>query len=444
MATGSVYSHACFGFIVGLAVTSVTGAIWAQAAPDGTGSAGAPRREGNADAVLSLDAALDLAMRGHPGLAARACGVRAAEARVRHAGARPNPELALGVSEYDRNGNGFDSAEIEAAISQRFELGGKRRGRQRVAEAEHGLSERDLASLRLDVRAETTRRFVALVAAQARVALAGAALQTAERVAFAVEERVKAGKEPPMRAAKAQAELELARLHGTTERKALGAARSRLTAMWGDEICLFAMADDTSAEPLAPPEELETLHARLPTTPEWGRWEDELRLREALLAAEKAERVPDMEVSAGLQRFAEDSSDAVLFGIALPLPLFNRNQGRIEAARHERDRIREERRSAHTALQAELAVAYAAFDSSHERARTLREKIVPTMERAFEVAHEGYRQGKFSYLDMLDAQRAVLDARASLIDAIETRYTTRADIERLTGVNVSPSTAITK
>ncbi len=415
---------------VGLAVTGATGAVWAQA----------PARGGEtfptlpeAPDVLTLGTALELAMRGHPGLSAGTSGVRAAEARWRQARVFPNPEIAVGVSEYGRHGNGFDAAETEASLTQRMELGGKRTGRMRQGQAEYGLAAWALEGMRLDIRAETKRRFAAVVAAQARVALATACEHAAERVAFAVDARVQAGKEPPMQGAKAKAEWALARLQRSTEHQALAAATARLTAMWGAESHPFTVADESSLGAWVAPAELEELRAQLSSIPEWRHWADAIRLREASLASARAARTPDVDVSVGLQRFEDDASDAVRFGIALPLPLFDRNHGNVAAARHELDRIREERRAATIDLHLALTDAYTRFGTAHERVKTLGESVVPTMESAFEAAQEGYRQGKFGYLDMLDTQRALFEARAALIDATETYHSARTDLERLTG-----------
>src|SRR5690606_4662401 len=142
------------------------------------------------------------------------------------------------------------------------------------------------------------------------------------------------------------------------------------------------------------------LVARLPFVPELARWEQEVRLREATVTAERAQRTPDLEVFAGLQRFEEDGSHAFAFGVALPIPIFDRNQGNIEAARHELDRALQERRAAEIELRTDLTEAQALATEAHGHALTLQDSVVPALEQAFEAAREGYRQGKFGFLDL--------------------------------------------
>jgi cobalt-zinc-cadmium efflux system outer membrane protein len=270
-----------------------------------------------------------------------------------------------------------------------------------------------------------------VVAAQRRLALAGASVEAAELTAGAVTERVKAGKEPPLQAAKASVEVALARLQHETEGNVLMAARTRLAAMWG-QAAGFGDAEDTLDDELAEPENLERLRTRLTATPEWAREDQKIRLREAALASEMAARVPDLDVAAGVQRFEEDGTDAMTLGVALSLPLFDRNRYTIASARHELERARAEQHAAKLALQAGLADAHTELVTARGRARTLREQVVPTMEQAFAAAQEGYRQGKFDFLDVLDAQRGLFKAGTSLVNALADYYDARAEIERIT------------
>ena len=389
-----------------------------------------------AQEVISLDVALSLAVMRNPELAAFSYDVRAAEARVLQARKFPNPELEVEIEEFDRGGEGFDSAETSIALGQLIELGGKRRWRTRMAEAEGELAGWDYESKRLSVYAETAKRFMTVVAAQRRLDLARSAAELAEKTAHAVGERVKGGKEPPLQASKASAELELARLEALQAETMLSVKRKMLAAMWGSGAPHFQRAEGDLNGVLASVPSMEALRARLPANPELARWDAALRRLQAELSAEKAERIPDLEARIGVQRFEEDGSDALAFGIGVPLPLFDRNQGNIAAARHELAKARAKRRAAETTLATELAEAHADLTSAHRRALALRSKVVPAMEEAFNAAHAGYTQGKFGFLDMLDAQRGLFEATGELVDALADYHAALAEIQRLTGTGI--------
>lgn len=386
--------------------------------------------------VLQLPDALALALRGNPDLAAFSCEVRAAEARVLQAGLLPNPELELAVDEYDRDGAGFDSAETSVTLGQLFELGGKRRWRKRMAEAEGELAGWDYESKRLDVFAETAQRFTAVQAAQERLALARSGVELATQVDRAVSLRVEAGKEPPLQASKSAAELEMARLEADEAGNALGNARRKLAAMWGAPQAGFENVQGDLKSVMKDVPALEVLQSHLVNNPELARWEPELCLRRAALSAEKAARIPDLQGSVGYLQYEEDDTDALAFGAGLPLPLFDRNQGNIAAARHSLAKAEAERSATEVALEADLAEAHALLRMALQRVVALREKVVPAMEEAFRAAHEGYQQGKFGFLDMLDAQRGLFDAKIALLEAQGGYQSALIDIQRLTGTDI--------
>jgi cobalt-zinc-cadmium efflux system outer membrane protein len=405
--------------------------------------AGQEVRDGGVDEMpvaptgtLTLEQALGAALLRNPSLAAFSYDVRAAEARVLQARVLPNPELEVEVGEYDRDGAGFDSAETAIAFGQLFELGGKRRWRTRMAEAEGELAGWDYESKRLDVFTDTAQRFTAVIAAQERLALAGSAVQLAEKTSTAVGERVKAGKEPPLQASKSEAELEMARMEALGAENGLRVTRQRLAAMWGAERAEFKGVEGHLHTVLGPIPSLDSLRSRLSLNPELARWDAELRLRHAALSSEKAARVPDITAAIGFQRYEEDGTDSLAFGVGLPLPLFDRNQGNIAAAAHEISKAEAERSAAALALAAELAELHAGLTTSHQRVEALRGKVVPAMEQAFGAAHEGYTQGKFGFLDMLDAQRGLFEAKGALVDALSDYHTALADIQRITGTSI--------
>ena len=404
-----------------------------------------PAGDGHADApvdvtgILDLPQALALAVMRNPGLEAYSYEVRAADARVLQARLLPNPELEVEVEEYDRRGSGFDSADMAVVLGQLFELGGKRGRRVRAAEAGRDLAAWDYEARRLAVLTDTAKRFVTAVAARRRLELAESAAELAEKTSRAVTERVKVGKEPPLQGSKAAAELEMARVGALEAAEELTLALKILASMWGDEHPRFeGVQGDLDRIPDTIPA-LEALRSRLPVSPGLARWDAELQLRRAELASMKAARVPDMEAFFGYQRFEGDGSDALAFGVCFPLPLFDRNQGNIAAAESRLAGVEAERQAAVAALRNELSAAHVALSTAHRRVQVFRARVVPAMEEAFSAAREGYREGKFGFLDVLDAQRGLFGARGALVDALSDYHIAVADIQRITGERVETS-----
>jgi cobalt-zinc-cadmium efflux system outer membrane protein len=122
-----------------------------------------------------------------------------------------------------------------------------------------------------------------------------------------------------------------------------------------------------------------------------------------------------------------------VFNFSLPIPLFDRNRGALLEARYRVTQAGEARRAVEVRVQAELASTYAALSAAFAEATTLRDSVLPGASRAFDAASEGYRQGKFGFLEVLDAQRTLFEARGQYIEVLAAYHHAVADMERLIG-----------
>lgn len=384
--------------------------------------------------ALTLERAVALALARNPELAAASWGVGAAEARIGQAALRPNPEVELEIEEFGGTGDagGFDAATATLAFGHEIELGGKRALRTEVARVERRLAAWDREAKRLDVIADASAAFVEVVAAQQMAVVAGENAKLAERTLEVASERVAAGKVPQIEEVQARVELASSRIELARARRTLVMAREALAETWGSARPAFGVAEgdltDAGGVPL-----LDGLLTRALGSPEIARLADEVALREAELAAERANATPNLGVSIGVQQLAESGDTAFMVGIAIPLPICDRNQGGIAAAERELSGALEERRAAVMAATAALRRAHHRLASAHEEAESLRSEVLPGARKAFDVAEEGYRSGKFEYLAVLEAQRALSDARAQYVEAAAERRLAAVEVERLAG-----------
>jgi len=133
--------------------------------------------------------------------------------------------------------------------------------------------------------------------------------------------------------------------------------------------------------------------------------------------------------------FRGTGDQALMAGISIPIPVFNRNQGNIEKARHEV--VKAESDAAATKLTARNSAFQAHEDmiNAYRQADILKSTILPAAEKAFRLAREGYRAGKFAYLEVLDSQRTLFETRAQYIAALRDYHKARAETERLTAAH---------
>jgi len=393
--------------------------------------------------MLTLRQALALALLQNPELSAFTWEVRAAEARTLQVGLRPNPELGLEVENIAGTGafQGGRSAETTLRLSQVIELGGKRARRLHVAALERDLAVWDYETKRVEVLTEVAQAFVEVLRAQERLAAEQDLVRLAEQVLATVAERVNAGKASPVEETKAGVALSTSRVALERARRELVATRQRLAATWGSSTPTFQHVEG-AFETVAAPPSAEALAERILDNPDLARWGTELQQRQAAVDLAEAQKVPDLTASGGVRYLNEADTAALVFSFAVPLPVVHRNQGAILEAQHRLAKATEERRAVVVRVRAALATVYAALTAAFVEATTLREEIIPGARRVFEATSEGYRQGKFSLLEVLDAQRTLFEARAQYIEALAHYHKAVAEAERAIGGALLPGTGL--
>ncbi len=396
-----------------------------------------PRSFDEPQGVISLRDAVGAALLGSPDLAATGYEVRAREAEALQAGLLPNPELAFELENFGGSGafSGLDAAETTVWLSQLIELGGKRVQRRRVAEYRARSAGWDYEIRRIDVLTKTAGDYIALLAARRQFDIATETASLAQRVYDAVGERVDAGKVSPVERAKAHVELTQANLQRERAVRGVAAARVRLASNWGSAEPRFdGLSGDLDRTP-APPS-FASLAAQVEQNPDIARWTAEAALRQAEVKLALAQRIPDLNVSGGVRYLNASDETVLVAGLTLPLPVFDRNQGGIQAARLRMIQGGHLEESTRVQIRTALAEAHQALDAAFVEVRMTRDELLPSAELAFKAAEEAFRQGKIGALGLFDAQRTLFNARRQLVDALLSYHITVVATERLIGAPV--------
>ncbi|MEQ9618900.1 MAG: TolC family protein [Deltaproteobacteria bacterium] len=439
-----------FGILVTAAVLSCAAIIHAAYAEGPSAQHGVDESYGGANSETSADKeleepggpvtlrqALALALMKNPELQAFSLEIRAREAQALQAGLPPNPEIGFGLEDFGGTGSveGFKGTETTVLLSQLIPLGGKLSKRRKVAALNTDLAEWDYKTVRLDVLTQTSLAFLNLLAAQKRLALDLELVGLAEKVHTTVSEQAGAGQISPIQAKRSQVALSQARIRLERTKRELEAAKKILASTWGSKDINFNEAVG-KLDSISPVPEYEKLTDLLSQNPDIARWATEMEQREAKLGLEKANAIPDPFVSGGYRRLGENDDNAFVVGISIPIPVLNRNQGGISEARRRVAKAIEEQKNAEVTVNAALASAFHNLSASYEEVILLKEDVLPQAESAYDSIFEGYREGKFALLDVLDAQRTVFDARAQYIEALRSYHSSKANVERLIGAPI--------
>ncbi len=381
------------------------------------------------EASLTLEQAIALSLAKNPALSAARREVEATEAQVLQGSLRPNPSLVYLTDDASRATNN-SSAQIDIPI----ETAGKRLARVDAAERGKEVAVSDLTGRQLKIRASVMAAFFDVLAAQELTMLADGSAALAHRATEIAAKRVMAGKVSPVEETKARVAEAGARVALAQAESELRNARRRLSSLWGNTSPNFKHAiGELDALPEVPAREL--VERRLAISPLLDRAQREVIRRQSLVSVEQSKATPDLTFSVGMKRREDVQRDQVILGLSIPLPLFNRNQGNLLEALRREDKARDELQATQTALASEVLQALEQVRSRREEAELLRTDVLPGAKSAYEAATIGFENGKFSFLEVLDAQRTLFGAKSQYLNSLAAFHRAMTDLESMLGQN---------
>ena len=360
-------------------------------------------------APVGVDDFVRLAVERNPRLARANLAIEAARGRHLQAGLYPNPDVAVN---WDEIGDRQDSRGIITApkVTQTIVTGKKLTLAQAVAAREV-----DQATLEL-----LTERFVVVTAVRSAFYEAFALQRRAEiltEVVKLADDAVANGKN--LLDAKQIARLDLVQLEVERERfraelqsvkRELPGAYRRLAAVAGQN-ALVPTAVVATFDGLPDYDPDRTREEVLAYHPQVRSAKVGVDRAQAAVRRAEAEPIPNVAVYAGYIRQFENRSHDGAVGVSMPIPVWNRNQGNIRAAKAELGMAIQAVGQTQNELAARVAAAYQAYAAARERAEVYRAELIPRAEETYKLATAAFKGGQFEYLRVIQSQRAIAEAR---------------------------------
>jgi cobalt-zinc-cadmium efflux system outer membrane protein len=190
---------------------------------------------------------------------------------------------------------------------------------------------------------------------------------------------------------------------------------------------------DGRAEALPPPPDVDALARRIAHSPTLRRAQGEVQRANAAYELERSRRVPDLTLSLGAKRAPESGRSQPMIGVSVALPLFDANQGAQLEALRRRDAAEALAEAEAQRLRTEVLQTVDQLQARASEALALKQDVLPAAQSAYDAASRGFELGKFGFLDVLDAQRTLLQARTQYLAALAQVHRAAAELERRLG-----------
>jgi cobalt-zinc-cadmium efflux system outer membrane protein len=390
-----------------------------------------PLAAAGADRV-GVEEAVEVALQRNASLLSLQAEVAAARARLAGAAlvVQQNPELDLAAG--PRWAGGERSTDWEVGISQRLEPYGQRGLRREAARQLVDAAEARLEMRRVEVAAEVRAAFYRALAAGEQAKFAAEAFELTDEGLKAVEARQRSG-------AASTIEVNAARIALGRSLRERSEAEQRRTNAIGALIVLLGLDAregftlkgklDPSASEAVDGEAL--MNAALERRPDLAAARRELEAARAEARLAGREALPNPRI--GLSYGEEERAQVLRAGIAIELPLVQRNQAGRGVADARVEQAARAAEALERTIRAEVMLAVERLRNSAVAAKAFGGAAITSAHENLQLVNEAYRAGKVDLFQLLVIRREALDARTAYLTALEELAAAEAEAKRVTG-----------
>jgi len=365
---------------------------------------------------VSVDEALQLALRQSPTVRAQQAALASTKAGETTAALRPNPSMNFLAEQFKPGGSQQDT-QYTVNVGQPLELGGKRGRRIDSARAATQVASYQLEDIRRQITLQVRSAFAGALIAREQLALAQENVKTLDDTERIQRLRAEKGDISQLELLRIQVQRFTFERDAADARQALSAAKIALRTAAGAEHIAedFDVVGELGFKEVSLDKAV-LMRRALDNRPDLRAAEADRARARADHRLARANAWWDITPQIEYQRIGPDNT--IGFGFSLPIRIFDRNQGEIARTQAEISRVDAVREA--TALQ-----VLAALETDRQIALTQRERVVslrdvylPKATVARDTVEFAYRRGGQSLLDFLDAQRSYRETALAHLQAL--------------------------
>lgn len=383
---------------------------------------------------LSLQEAISATLAHNPQLAGYRFKAEALRGEQQTAALRPGYQVGAtlengaGTGEY----KSLDAAELTLSLSSVIELGGQRDARMGVVTARQEQLQSQQRVATMDVVVALTQQFIRVVETQEQLKLQREVQALTEETLASLNRQVKEGKSSEAESLRAKAALSRSTIALASIQQNLLSERLLLARFWGQSLADFGELQ-ADLYRFGAVTSLSDLQHKLANNPDLDLLAQDIRVREASLKLARSQGNSNLEWSAGVRNFQNTNDSALVVGLSVPLGTKSRASGAITTATAELGEAHWQESATRVQLESHLSRLAGARTQALAEISSLRDQVIPQLRQAMRLTAEAFNRGRYSYLELNQAQRELIDAQLALIGAAAQAQTLNTEIDRLLG-----------
>lgn len=348
---------------------------------------------------------------------------------------RPNPEVSVGFSDIplDFRANFVKPQTFSYGISQTFELGGKRRKRIDAANADSEVARAEFQIVTWQLTNDLKKKFYAVLLAESLLKLAQENQKTFAEIIKHTTELVQLGE---------IAGLDLMRLEVEKFKFDTDVANSEKDYELAVRDLRVTLGGDYRAMDIEPsgsidyyqPYDFSLADLRdkaLAARPDLKAAQLSERAADASIRLQDAQRIPDITVGAGVDQVPAGGS-TYSFGVGIPLPVHDRNQGERAKALIEKRKAQNQQQFIANQVLSDVDKALVAFEAQKRRVELYRTGVLTKVDDIQRLTEFSLKAGESSTLELLDAIRTRRETLAGYYQTLFDYQSSLLDLELAT------------
>jgi len=372
--------------------------------------------------MMSLAAFETLADANNPTLKQANALVRRSQEQARQAGLYPNP--SVGYQGEEIRGGSFGGGEQGAFVQQSIVLGGKLGLRRNVFEQQKKSDQIGVQEQTYRVHSDIQQAFYDALAAQATVQLRQRLLGIALDAVETVHQLANVGQADAPDILQTEVESEQAKVDYVTAQRQYLQSFHVLAALAGKgDLPVAPLQGELEKTPELNAEQM--VDSIVVDSPTVKRAQQEAAIAQAQWKSAKREPVPDLQLRVGeaysfeqVEGFRKAVGPQSFASAGISIPLWNRNQGNVNAAKAEIERANQDVIREQLSLRQQAAPLAQSYSSSKFEADRYKTQLIPRAARAYELYLKKYQSMAQAYPQVLVSQRTYFQLQIGYITAL--------------------------
>jgi cobalt-zinc-cadmium efflux system outer membrane protein len=389
--------------------------------------------------ILELDKAIQDAILFSPQLKSTESAINALRGTVQQSGYQHNPEIGFNINNIAGSGSyqGGNTSEYDMLISQTIERGGKHEAKIDASKASLNAKKIDIFTNKMDIKYTVEMLYLDILSAYEYLRFTHSQEATAQKTLNFIAKRVAMAADHETQRSKAHFLHKQAVSNRILAEQKLTQAKQKLALICGYKTIDFDIDYQEFLDIKAPKiitknMTKENIENNIQNIPDIKKYHLLKKEKQALLALEKANAIPDPKVTAGIRHFATSSDQALIMGVSIPLTIYDTNQGNIKRAYEEISQAEHDKTQAELMTKQIIIESLQELNNSYTQLNDIKNSLIPQAQRSFSLAKTAYQNDILSYIEVLDAQNTLFDLKQQYIDLVKQYHIAKVKLNRLT------------